>query len=135
MNAAKQAYASVRKTTLVEGVSAHGLVSMLYDGAIRQIRTARNYDGPNRVVVMRQSLDKALAIVQELQSSLKDPETDEIASNLFSLYSFINGELINANRRSAVEPLAVCEDLLLTLQDAWLAIDPAANDPSIQKAA
>ncbi|MBI3581486.1 MAG: flagellar export chaperone FliS [Nitrospinae bacterium] len=73
------------------------LVLMLYDGAIRFLREARNRielnDAPGRSAY----LSKALRIVGQLHGSLNQTEGGEIAVQLDRLYSFINVQISRAN--------------------------------------
>lgn len=119
-----QAYKSVRRSTLVEGASPHQLTAMLYDGALSNITIARKHLAQNRGYQMHVHIDKSIAIIQELQGSLKDYETNELAGNLFELYSFITSTLISANQQKDDASLLTCLELIEILKDAWQAIAP-----------
>jgi len=119
-----QAYKSVRRSTLVEGASPHQLTAMLYDGALSNITIARKHLAQDRGYQMHVHIDKSIAIVQELQGSLKDYETNELAGNLFELYSFITSTLISANQQKDDASLLTCIELIEILRDAWQAIAP-----------
>ena len=118
------AYQSVHKATLVEGASPHRLIEMLYDGALSNIAIARQHLSNKNRLDMHKNINKTMAIVQELQSSLKDYETNELAGNLFELYSYIVSTLISSDRDMDDEGLGVCAHLLDILRDAWVAISP-----------
>lgn len=118
------AYQSVRKATLVEGASPHQLIEMLYDGAISNIAIAREHLSQGRRPELHRHVDKATAIVQELQGSLKDYQTNELSGNLFELYSYIITTLISSDKNMDDEGLGVCVHLLDVLRDAWQAIAP-----------
>lgn len=120
-----QAYQSVRKATMIEGASPHQLIAMLYDGAISNIAIARQHIATGKRQQLHVHTDKALAIVQELQGSLKNYETDELAGNLFELYSYITATLIKSEREMDDEGFGVCAHLLDVLRDAWNSIAPA----------
>ncbi len=119
-----QAYKSVRRSTLVEGASPHQLITMLYDGAMSNIAIARNHLANNNREQMHFHIDKSVAIVQELQASLKDYESNELAGNLFELYSYIVNTMIAANQNKDDEGLATCSNLIDILRDAWQTIAP-----------
>lgn len=119
-----QAYQSVRRSTLVEGASPHQLIAMLYDGALSNIAIARKHLAKDKGYLMHVHIDKSIAIIQELQASLKDYETNELAGNLFELYSFITSTLIAANQNKDDEGLVTCSGLIEILKDAWQAISP-----------
>jgi len=118
------AYQSVRKATLVEGATPHQLVEMLYDGAISNIAIARQLLAKDKRKQLHTHTDKAIAIVQELQASLKNYETDELAGNLFELYTYIVTTLIKSEKDMDDEGFGVCAHLLDVLRDAWHSITP-----------
>jgi flagellar protein FliS len=120
-----QAYQSVRRSTLVEGASPHQLIEMLYDGALSNIAIARQHLANGNRQLLHVHVDKAVAIVQELQGSLRDYETNELAGNLFELYSYLVSTLISANQSMDDEGFGVCAQLIDILRDAWQAIAPA----------
>ncbi len=119
-----QAYQSVRKATLVEGASPHQLIEMLYDGALSNIAIARQHIANGKRSELHRHADKAIAIVQELQASLKDYETNELAANLFELYNYIIDTLITSEKNMDDEGFGVCAHLIDVLRDAWQAISP-----------
>ena len=119
-----QAYKSVRRSTLVEGASPHQLITMLYDGAMSNIAISRNHLANNNREQMHFHIDKSVAIVQELQASLKDYESNELAGNLFELYSYIVNTMIAAYQNKDDEGLATCSNLIDILRDAWQTIAP-----------
>lgn len=118
------AYQSVKRATLVEGASPHRLIEMLYDGALSNIAIARQHLKDEKREKVHIHVDKAVAIVQELQASLKDYETDELAGNLFELYSYIVSTLLTSEREQDDEGFGVCAHLIDVLRDAWMAIAP-----------
>lgn len=93
------------------------LVLMLYDGAVRFIKTAReamekkDYEGSNY------NLIRAQDIISELNCSL-DMNYD-ISRNLRSLYNFINEKLIEANIKKDAAVLDEVEPLLEDLRETW----------------
>lgn len=119
-----QAYQSVRRSTLVEGASPHQLIAMLYDGALSNIAIARKHLASENHYLMHFHIDKGVAIIQELQASLKDYETNELAGNLFELYSYIVKTMIAANQNKDDEGLSTCSGLVEILKDAWSTIAP-----------
>lgn len=109
---------------MVEGTSPHQLIEMLYDGALSNIAIARQHMAAQNRQQLHVTIDKAVAIVQELQGSLKDHETNELAGNLFDLYSYIVRTLISSEREMSDEGLGVCANLIDILRDAWQMIAP-----------
>ena len=118
------AYQTVKRATLVEGATPHRLTEMLYDGALSNIAIAQQHLSAGNRQQVHKSIDKAVAIVQELQGSLKDYETNELSGNLFDLYSYIAKTLIESENAMDSDGLSSCVSLIETLADAWRSISP-----------
>ncbi len=98
------------------------IVVKLYEGAIRFVRQAKRAQESGKVPARASAIAKALAIVNELQQSLNLDQGGEIASNLDALYFFVTDRLLEANVRGSLQPLADAEDILVTLNEAWVEI-------------
>ena len=120
------AYRDVRRASLAEGATPHQLIMMLFDGAISRIETARELAGNEHADVRRHALDRALAIVHELQGALRDPDTDELAGRLFALYGYVSERLMEGARSQSAAPLDEAAMLLGTLREGWADIAPGA---------
>lgn len=116
------AYQAVKRVSTVEGSSPHELICILYDAALSQIAMAQQHIDHKNYQHLFLCADKAVAIVQELQGSLKDYRTNEIAGNLFELYTFIIKTLIESKTSSNKEGFATCTELLEILKDSWQSI-------------
>ncbi|QWU15864.1 flagellar protein FliS [Paenibacillus sophorae] len=94
------------------------LVIMLYDGAIRFVRTG--LDALKKQDYEKTSLNfgKAQTIVSELMSTLDF--TYEISKNLYSLYEYTNHLLIEANIRKNEEKANEAIGYLTELRETWL---------------
>ncbi len=112
------------KDTQIRTANQGTLIVMLYDAAIRNVGAAedmlgqglRGFEEVSRRVI------KAQDIVTELMVSLDFERGGELAGNLFSIYMFVNRQLLDANIRKDVEPLQNARRLLLELRDAWSTI-------------
>ena len=97
------------------------LIVMLYDGAIRHLNLAldavaaghRRYDEVNTHVIAAQD------ILSELTASLDFEKGGTVAKNLFSLYSFMNRRLLDANLKKEAAPIQEVKKHLGDLRDAW----------------
>jgi len=97
------------------------LIVMLYDGAIRHINTAidlfaeghKSFDGINTHIIGAQD------ILSELMASLDFDKGGMLAKNLFSLYSFMNRRLLEANVKKDPAPLQEVKKHLTELREAW----------------
>ena len=97
------------------------LIVMLYDGAIRHLNLAldalaeghRRYDEVNSHVIAAQD------ILSELTASLDFEKGGVLAKNLFSLYSFMNRRLLEANLNKDAAPIAEVKKHLGELRESW----------------
>lgn len=94
------------------------LVIMLYDGAIRFVKTA--IDGLAQKDNEKTSLNlgKAQTIISELMSTLD--RSYDIAKNLHSLYEYTNYLLVEANIRKDVAKAEEAVGYLTDLRETWL---------------
>ena len=65
---------------------------------------------------------KAQDVVTELMVSLDFERGGEIARNLFSIYIFVNRELMEANVKKQLDPLQSVEGLFVELRDTWVSV-------------
>ena len=113
------------RETKIKTASQGKLIVMLYDEAIRQLSIAsealqkgkQNFDQANNAIL------KAQDIVTELIVSLDFERGGEIARGLFSLYSFFNQQLVQANLKKDVNSIYIIKDLLVELRAAWASIE------------
>ena len=113
----------------IEVNSSNGLqlVVMLYDGAIRFL-------GDAKACIQRQDLrgkavavDRTLAILGELQSTLKVEEGGELAQSLDRLYTYMTERIVEASLKLNVKPLDEAIKLLTILNSAWTEIATKAE--------
>ncbi len=119
--------ASTYRTTQVRSRSPLELVVMLYDGAIRDMTTAKEALVEGDLPRKRQSMSRALAIVSELQSSLNMKEGGEVAERLDGLYTYVNGRLLEANMKGETKAIDEALVVFSTVREAWAQI--AAQPP------
>lgn len=121
------AYTQVYASTGAASASAHGLIVMLYDGAIAAIAEARGAIRSRNVAVKIRAIGRALRIVDEgLSAALDDEAGGKIASDLRSLYDYITLRLAQANLHNDEAALEECSRLIEPLRSAWLEIAPKA---------
>ncbi len=118
-----QAYASVGVVSGAMSASPHGLVLMLFEGAIIAVSAARMHIRIGRTADKAKAISKAVAIIQDgLMASLDRDSGGEIAEQLFSLYKYMVARLTEANIGNRAEPLEEVGRLLAELNGAWQAI-------------
>ncbi len=130
-------YASVGVTTGVMSASAHGLVLMLFEGAMLSVAAARMHLQDGHTALKAQAISKSVAIIQDgLMASLDRESGGELAGRLFSLYEYMVLRLVDANISNRAEPLEEVGRLLAELSGAWQAIGqsiPAQSAPGAGK--
>lgn len=118
-----QAYSSVRVDSSAMSASPHGLVLMLFEGAMLAVTASRMHMQIGRTAEKAQAISKAVAIIQDgLMASLDRESGGEIAEQLFSLYEYMVVRLTEANIGNRAEPLEEVGRLLAELNDAWQTI-------------
>lgn len=95
------------------------LIVMLYDGAIRSLKSGiekteqKDFEGKGR------DLMRAYDIVFELLTVLDYEKGGEIAANLAALYNYILKRILEANAKMDTEIMQEAIRHLETLNDAW----------------
>ena len=115
-------YQNAYKKASVNTLDQNKLIIMLYDGAIKNANFAVEYMKSGEIEKVHDSLIKTKNIVTELLATLNMESGGEIAKNLKSLYSYMFGQLIEANMEKTSEPVLNVIDLLKELRGAWVQI-------------
>ena len=118
---------STYKETRIKTASQGQLIIMLYDGAVKQLDLALelmhlNENGkrePGRIEKIGKAVVKTQEIICELMASLDFEEGGDIAKNLFSLYTWFNRELMEANIRQEIPRIEGVRNSLDGLRSAW----------------
>ena len=132
------AYNAYQKTN-VNTASPGKLVVLLYEGAIKNLSSALrlfNPDGKIEAGNIEQfgiHIQKAQAIITELQVSLDMEKGGEIAKNLLSLYVFFNEQLTDAviyHDKTKIQPVLT---MLSDLADSWRKIANSTVNADVPK--
>ena len=131
-----QAYTAYKNTNIRTASQGH-LVVLLYEGAVRQLAAATAlFDSADTVKArdiekFNNCLQKAQAIITELQVSLDMEKGGEIAKNLMSLYIYFNNELMSANINRDKKKIDFVLSMMTELSGAWRqAAHSTANAPA-----
>lgn len=112
------ALSSYQKVQVSSEINPQKLILMLYDGAIKRISFARegviNKDPKQR----GENLSKAIAIISELNASLRDIEGEEI-SFLRSLFLVMMQELCKVSLTNDIQTLDRANKYLMELKRIW----------------
>jgi flagellar protein FliS len=121
---------SAYRETRVKTASQGQLVIMLYDEAVKQLDRGLELLGlnstgkkdPGRIEKIGKAVLKAQEIFTELMASLDFERGGEIARNLFSLYSWFNQELLEANVQQDQRRITIVRNMVHELRGAWAQI-------------
>lgn len=119
------AYRNLQLETSVENASPHGLITLLFDGALTAIRQGRAAMQAQDVAAKGLAMTRAIRIVEEGLKASLDPAAGDLSQRLSLLYDYIARQLLVASARNDTALLDQVAGLLTPLRDAWLAIDPA----------
>lgn len=104
--------------TAVDTASPARLLVMLYDRLVRDLVTAERALSTQDLSTASSELLHAQQIVLELRTSL-DLTVWDGAQRLSDLYSFLHGELVEANLRKEGTRVRTCREIIEPLRDAW----------------
>jgi flagellar protein FliS len=100
---------------------------MLYNEAVRQLEKALNIlelndagkKDPGRIEIISKAIVKTQEIISELMVSLDFEQGGDIAKNLFSLYTWFNRALMEANISQDAMQIKIVHDHIDQLRTAW----------------
>ena len=131
---------STYKETRIKTASQGQLLIMLYDEAIKQLDRALdlmelNHSGkkdPGRIELIGKAILKTQDIITELMVSLDFDVGEDIAKNLFALYTWFSRELMDANIKQEAGKIMMIRNMMNELRTAWheIAIKNAAETPN-----
>lgn len=125
--AAINTYNKVGIESSINGADPHQLISMLFQGALQAIASARNEMMRKQTAAKGKSISRAIAIIGEgLHASLDKQVGGELAQNLSALYDYMVARLVAANLKNDVAALDEVARLLTELKGAWDSIRPQA---------
>lgn len=103
------------------------LVVLLYDVAVANIQKAQEYMAAHDIGGRTRCLNKAMAILTELQANLNFETGGDIARSLDRLYRYMKNSIFQANLRQDPAPLKEILRLLSSLREAWLKVVQAES--------
>ena len=131
-----QAYSAYQKTN-VTTASQGKLVVLLYEAAVKKLNSALSLmdsDGklkPGDIENFTKLIQKAQAIITELQVSLDMEKGGDIAKNLMSLYIYFNEEIMSIIINRDKKRLGTILGMIRDLTDSWRQIaNSTANAPA-----
>jgi flagellar protein FliS len=103
----------------VQTASPEKLVVMLYEGSIRFLRQSIEAIREKDLDRKRQSIDRAVAVIQHLQGTLDMDRGRNVAADLDRLYSYITSRILDGSGKLEVAPLEEAIKLLTVLLSGW----------------
>ncbi len=113
---------SLYREGAVRGASRVGLVVLLYEQMIEDLRRAVDALDRKQIEPRTRYLNHAILVIGHLQRTL-DMEQGEVARNLALFYDVLRQALTQAHARASKEILTAQIANLLSLRDAWIAVD------------
>ena len=128
-----QAYANIGLETQVLSASPERLITLLFDGARAAMMKARLHMENGNLEGRGMALSKAIDIVDSgLKASVDQEAGGELAKNLVATYDLVIRNLLLANLNADLEKLALAEQLLTNVAEAWRqAVDPARSEAMV----
>ncbi|MEZ6016019.1 MAG: flagellar export chaperone FliS [Planctomycetota bacterium] len=117
------AAADVYRRSAVENAPPIKVVRLLYEGALRFLAKAREFDAKDPRSQFVEFTSRADAIVTELRAALDHSLNDEVTESLEQLYLFCGSELSRALLERTADPIPAVERVLRTLLDGWLHVE------------
>jgi len=120
--------AAYQQTAVHAGVAAadpHRLVLMLMDGALERMASAKGAIANGSTELKARMIQRTIAIVDELRSSLNMEAGGEIAANLDALYDYFGRQLMRANMENRPELIDEVAGLMREVRSAWIALPGA----------
>lgn len=111
------------------------LLLMAYDGAIRFCRIGGEKMREGKLDEQSININKAIAVVCELLSTLKEEHNPPLVARLRSLYTYVIEKLAHANLNQDEAALNEATKILSDLREAWAEADKIIQRESREEAA
>lgn len=119
-------YHDTASAAIAQEASPHRLISMLYEGVLERMATARSAivrkDMPSKL----RAVQGAMAIVEHLRVVLDHEAGGALAGRLDALYDYMLRRITQANAANDPDVLAEVAQLVMTIKSGWDQIDPSA---------
>lgn len=134
---AVNAYQRINVETSMHTIDQHQLVSLLYEGVLGSVATARGALARGDIQVKCNSIAKAIRIIEEgLSTALDRVDGGPLAENLGALYDYCVRRLISANAQNDDAMLQEVMRLIEPIATGWNemkknAVSPQAAVPAM----
>jgi len=110
---------NVYQAVAVQTSSPAKLVVMLYEGAIRFLRESVQAIESKDLERKRQSVDRAVAIVQHLAGTLDMEQGGAVAADLYRLYGYMMSRILEGSAKLETAPIEEVIKLLGVVLNGW----------------
>lgn len=116
-----KAYETIGVETEVMDASPYRLVQMLFERCVQHIQMSKHYMERSETIKKCESISKAMDIIAYLKLSLNmtDPESMKLSTHLNVVYTYIDSQLLEANRKNDPQCLDNALSKLLIIKSAW----------------
>lgn len=119
----------------VRGASRVGLVVLLYEQMIEDLRRAVKALEQNQIELRTRHINHAILVIGHLQSTLDFERGGSVARKLDRFYYALRGKLVQAQVSASRQLLQLQINELLSLRDAWIEVDRVETAPEAATAA
>ena len=135
---------STYKETKIKTAGQGQLIVMLYDETVKQLTRAvelidlnnKQKKDPGKIEQISKAVMKTEEIITELMVSLDFENGGEISKTLFSLYTWFNRELLEANINQDKNRILTVKNMLADLRNTWSSIaNQQTGEPANREAA
>lgn len=115
-------YKTIDVQTRVSSSTPHSLVAMLLDGILQKLAKASGAMQRGDLSEQGESLSAGIRIIDGLRASLDYSKGGELASNLGSMYDYMERRLVEANLGSDRDIIGEVVSLVNQIKSGWDAI-------------
>ncbi|MGN2242661.1 flagellar export chaperone FliS [Frateuria sp. GZRR33] len=124
------AYQQVRSHGGVESADPHGLITLLMDGALERLVTARGHMQRGEIAPKGEVIGRVIEIVGGLRDALDPKVETPLVGQLDQLYDYMSRRLLHANLRNDVAALDEVAALLQKIRNSWVMVPVEARRPA-----
>ena len=121
------AYQQVRSHGGVESADPHGLITLLMDGALERMVTARGHMQRGEIGPKGEVIGRCIEIIGGLRDALAQKIDTPLVGQLDALYDYMSRRLLHANLRNDVAALDEVSTLLQKLRNSWVTVPMEAR--------
>ncbi len=115
----------------IETAGKLNLVIMCYEKAILCLNQAENHFYKKEFEKKAKKIQKALDIINELQSCLNFEKGEAIAKNLDSIYTYLTTRILMGDIKKDASAFNECAKILVELKGAWEGISHSHSEERV----